>query len=196
MVFRSIIRPILRKMGVDVVRHGPDRRFAPMLRAKWMNDMKVDIVLDIGANVGDWGEEVREYKYFGRVLSIEPVNENFKKLEARAKNDSNWAVLKAAAGPEKTRTKMHVSGDTVSNSILPIKDRLTNAAPDARYVREEEVDVITLDSLIGNQIKPADRVWLKMDAQGYEFSILEGAKALLPQIVGIEIELSVVPLYE
>jgi hypothetical protein len=56
--------------------------------------------------------------------------------------------------------------------------------------------VIALDSLLGTTIKTTDRVWLKMDAQGYEFSILEGCVRLWPQIVGMDIELSVVPLYE
>jgi hypothetical protein len=41
-----------------------------------------------------------------------------------------------------------------------------------------------------------DRVWLKVDTQGYEAEVFKGATDLLPRISALECELSLVPLYD
>jgi FkbM family methyltransferase len=167
-----------------------------MLRARWMKEYNTDIVLDVGASVGTYVDDLRSYGYQGPVISFEPVKEVYEILKGHAKNDPNWQVRQMACGPQNTRTRINVSSNTVSSSLLPMLDTHATAAPESRYIRQEEVEVIALDSLLGTTIKTTDRVWLKMDAQGYEFSILEGCVRLRPQIVGMDIELSVVPLYE
>ena len=42
---------------------------------------------------------------------------------------------------------------------------------------------------------PNPRVLLKMDKQGYDVNVFEGARACLDRIVALQSELSVVPLY-
>jgi hypothetical protein len=77
-------------------------------------------------------------------------------------------------------------------------DRHVQAAPDARYVGAEAVEVVTLDSVTEIIIGDHQRVFLKVDVQGYERKVLDGAKALLASsvMVGLQLEMSLVPLYE
>jgi hypothetical protein len=45
-------------------------------------------------------------------------------------------------------------------------------------------------------LSPEDRVWLKIDTQGYEAEVLKGASRLMPRVRALECELSLVPLYD
>ena len=54
----------------------------------------------------------------------------------------------------------------------------------------------SLDSLAGGIFGPQDSIWLKLDVQGYERSVLEGAERLLGSVKAIEVEMSLQPLYE
>jgi Methyltransferase FkbM domain len=63
-------------------------------------------------------------------------------------------------------------------------------------VRKETVPLGRLDEVAGSYLTPDDRVFLKIDTQGYEAEVLAGAERLLERLAGIQLELSLVPLYE
>src|SRR5208337_3648960 len=41
-----------------------------------------------------------------------------------------------------------------------------------------------------------ERIFLKLDVQGFEYKVLQGAEQFLAHVAGIQIELSLVPLYD
>jgi len=45
-------------------------------------------------------------------------------------------------------------------------------------------------------VKPNDNVLLKIDVQGFERNVLEGAKESLKKIIGVQVEMSVIGMYE
>jgi len=69
------------------------------------------------------------------------------------------------------------------------------AAPGSEYVAQEEVDLISVDTILSSYGEGSRTVFLKIDAQGYENMILGGVIRSLPLIRGIELEMSLVPLY-
>jgi hypothetical protein len=69
-------------------------------------------------------------------------------------------------------------------------------APELATVGSEMVHVDTLESVIARQYPRGNRLFLKIDAQGYERQILEGAGGQLEKVVGMRIELSLVRSYE
>jgi hypothetical protein len=91
---------------------------------------------------------------------------------------------------------MNVSGNSVSSSALPMLTTHLNAEPDSQYVGREEVDLRQLDTLAEGEISVHDRAFLKLDVQGFEYQVLKGASRLLNRLVGIRLEMSLVPLYE
>ena len=83
----------------------------------------------------------------------------------------------------------------VSSSLLPIRGEHIDSAPSSRYVGTETVKVISLDDYLNES--GSSRVFLKLDTQGFEFEALKGAENLLASaIVGVQTELSLVPLYD
>jgi FkbM family methyltransferase len=161
-----------------------------------MRDLSVDLVLDVGANIGQYASDIRSHGYGGRLLSFEPLSSAFAELSKTAAVDPNWTVRRVALGASASRMSINVAGNSTSSSFLPMLQSHQSAAPESRYFAKEEIDVIPLDSLVGRDVGPHEKVWLKMDVQGFEMEVLKGAGKLLPQVVGMECEMSLVPLYE
>jgi FkbM family methyltransferase len=192
-MFRRSIKTILRRFGYDIVKYSPAN--SPRVRRRSLLDsLRVTVVLDVGANVGQFGSELREDGYRGRIASFEPLHAAFRTLAARA--DEQWECFEIAIGANDGEATLNVAEDTWSSSLRHPNPRLVAAAPAAATVRTETVAVRTLDTLSDELLTPEDRAFLKVDAQGYEQEVLAGAGAVLDRIVGLELELSLVPLYE
>ena len=58
----------------------------------FINNNKIDTVLDIGANKGQYAQSLRRFGFKGRIISFEPLNKEFNILQKNSKNDSNWIV--------------------------------------------------------------------------------------------------------
>jgi FkbM family methyltransferase len=152
-------------------------------------------VLDVGANEGQFVTELRDGGYGGLVTSFEPLPKPHAVLLALAAKDPLWNIAKRTAiGAQDSTITIHVAGNSVSSSVLPMHDNHVKAAPESRYVGTEIVPLHRIDTLIEH--KPVDRLLLKIDVQGYEVSVLEGATALLPSCRAVKLEMSLVPLYD
>jgi FkbM family methyltransferase len=199
-LFKSVVRPLLHRMGYDFVKYRPieDLPIPDLLtvRQKWMQRSNLSLVLDVGANEGQYARHIRSEGYAGRIISFEPLRAAFKQLQSNAAQERNWEALNVGLGRAPDTMKINVAGNSQSSSFLPMLPRHITAAPTTGYVAAEDVPVITLDSLSGERIQVDDVVWLKLDVQGYELNVLEGASKMLQQIVAIEAELSLAPLYE
>ena len=156
----------------------------------------MDLVLDVGASVGQYGIELREAGYPGRIWSFEPLPESFDRLRAASEHDDLWRCSNLAVGDHEGHAELWIAGNSVSSSVLPMLERHVQALPEAAYVAKRRVAMISLDSIRAEIDSLGGAVWLKLDVQGYETQVLEGAAELLPQLAGLEMELSLVPLYE
>ena len=157
---------------------------------------QIDVVLDVGANVGQYALSVRESHFRKKIVSFEPLSDAHKRLVEKSKTDGNWIVhQRCAVGSAIGETEINISKNYDSSSLLPMLAAHSDAAPNSRYIGKERVKVITLDSIYNLYCTINDRVFLKIDAQGYEKEVLDGAKECLKHIKGVKVELSVVPLY-
>jgi FkbM family methyltransferase len=191
---KSELRRGLRRLGLEVSRYRGDPYGA--FRQRFLDHYQVDLVIDVGANSGQYGEGVRACGYRGRILSFEPVTAARTRLEACAGDDDLWAVSAKALGSVTGAAKINVAGNgAMSSSLLPMLAAHSSASPGADYVGTEDVEVCRLDELT-DMIGAARRIHLKLDVQGLEGEVLDGARALGSRIAGIEMELSFVPLYE
>ena len=162
-------------------------------RARLLQELEVQHVFDVGANVGDYGVEIRNEGFRGTIHSFEPLAVPFEDLRGRAAGDPLWHCHQVALGESKGLTTINVSGNVVSSSILEIASTTVQHASATDYVDSQEVPITTLDSFTG--ALPQAPAWLKLDVQGYELHVLRGASATLTDVVGIDCEVSLVPLY-
>ena len=187
MGIKSFVQRTARQLGYDVIYFD---------RIRLLKRFGVNLVLDVGANVGQYGEEMRAVGYKGRTVSFEPLSREFHRLTQRAKRDNLWETVNCALGESDGTAEIHVSGNSVSSSLLGILPRHLRSAPTSAYTKTETIRIAKLDSVFRDHSQAGDRVLLKLDTQGYEYQVLQGATASLPYIVGLQIEMSLVPLYE
>ena len=153
-------------------------------------------VVDVGANEGQYGADLRAEGYAGRLLSIEPQDHAYGRLAQRTANDPLWDCMQCGLGAEDGEGVLRLSANGVSSSILPILDFHVEAEPGSRYCGEEMIPLFTLDAVVSRWATPVSRIGLKLDVQGFESEVLLGAEKTLPQVWFVESELSLRPLYE
>jgi FkbM family methyltransferase len=165
-------------------------------RAGILATQGVTVVLDVGADIGAYAREVRHAGYRGRIVSFEPLSRSYAKLVAAAAPDGLWACRRLAIGDEDGTMRMNVSASPASSSALPMTDQHRTSAPGSDYVAAEQVPVARLDTIWNEVVREGDRVFLKLDVQGFELEALRGAEKSLGEVVGMQVELSLVPLFE
>ena len=156
---------------------------------------RVDLVLDVGANAGQYGRRLRDAGYRGRIVSFEPLVEAYGKLERETKRDPFWQTRNFGLGDFDGTTDINVSANSYSSSILQMLPRHLESAPASKYVRRETISVHKLDTVIDGITAGGEVIFLKIDTQGYEKRVLAGGANNLSRIVGAQLELSLVPLY-
>jgi FkbM family methyltransferase len=183
-----IPRAVYRRMGVL---HLGRRRVQDLM--DFIQDRKIDVVIDVGANLGQFGESLRGDGYRGRIISFEPIGAEFEVLAKKAAADGNWEAHRCALGAAAGTAKLHVSKLSVYSSILGLAE--TAKLHDERVATDhiEEVPVRTLDEIVGPL---TGRILLKVDTQGYERQVLEGGSKILSKLLGIMLELPVIRIYE
>jgi len=192
---KRIAHRLFQYSGFDFLRYNP-QNFACLRRAKMLQAQNIDLVLDIGSNEGTYPLKLRECEYKGRIISFEPLPCSFSILRLSVAKDPLWSCENLAVGDEDGTIEMNVSGHRTSSSILPISEAHLRAMPSSLTVRKEKVGIVRLDSLLGKMFGRNENIYLKIDVQGFERHVLEGARETLKQTRAIELELSLVPMYE
>ena len=162
---------------------------------RFLTQHRIATVLDVGANIGQFAMKLRQAGFKGQIISFEPQSQAFARLVRAAAADPLWDVApRCAVGAARGQLEMNLSDNSVSSSALPILEEHTGNAPDSRYIGKEKVPVITLDAC---QLFARDgNIFLKVDTQGYEQQVLDGATELLKSLRGVQLEMSLAPLYE
>jgi FkbM family methyltransferase len=156
-----------------------------------------DVILDVGANVGQFGQALRRGGYHGHIISFEPLSSAHTTLLATAASDPLWDVAeRCAVGATDGWAEINISGNSYSSSLLPMLNLHREAAPPSAYQGTEPCRVITLDSYIERTFSDPTTVFgLKIDTQGYEGQVLAGLRRNHDRVKVVVCEMSVVPLY-
>lgn len=191
---KRALRRLLHAIGLDVHWHVPEPRHHLLTL---LNLYGVSTVFDIGANIGMSGQYLRNLGFRGDIVSFEPVKELYEQLREQAADDPRWRTEHLALGDVTGEMTIHVSGGAGgASSFLRMRDEVTVRAPELRVLRDERVHVSTIDEVSARYYPTGDRLFLKLDVQGYEQRVLEGARRSLDRVVGMRIEVSVVESYQ
>ena len=187
---------MLRRTGFELSRFSVEQsenaRFISMLSTH-----NVNLIFDIGANAGQFGVLLRKIGFDSKIISFEPLSDAREILLNISKNDPLWQIaLQTAIGEENGEIEIQIAGNSQSSSVLDMLDTHVRAAPDSKYIGKEKVALRTLDSIAPDYMDSDSIAFIKIDTQGYETQVMNGAKKLMSQIVGLQVEISLVPLYK
>lgn len=192
---KDIVKKILRKSGYQIKRY-PDCNYDMERRMKLIRHFNIDTLFDIGANAGQYALRIREYGYTKRIISFEPLKRVYEKLEGVAQKDNNWIVNNYAIGNVDINSVINIAGNSDSSSILNMLPKHVESAPESVYIGQEEIEIKKIDTIFNSFCSDDDNVMIKIDTQGYEKNVIDGAVLSLGRIKIIQLEMSLVPLYE
>jgi FkbM family methyltransferase len=177
----------------------PVRRFDTELKvlSHFLFSRQIDLVVDVGANEGQFAAGLFEAGYNGNILSFEPLISARERLTAAAAKNPRWQVAPPLAlGSQPAKAILHVAGNSISSSLLPMEKLHVQAARNSAEVGQQSVEVERLDNVLSwvTRVDPR-RIFLKLDTQGTEKAILEGARGVIDRVEGIKLELSFASLY-
>ncbi|OEU86572.1 FkbM family methyltransferase [Streptomyces abyssalis] len=166
--------------------------------ADFLVNYEVNCVFDVGANKGQYGKQLRESGYRGRIVSFEPVPDALAKLRKAAERDRDWLVYPCALGRGESVETMHLGWKTMNSLLEP------SAYGQQRYKRfadtstTTQVQVRRLDEVMDEALEGiADpRPYLKMDTQGFDMEVFAGAGKRIDEYVGMQSEVAALRLYE
>lgn len=160
----------------------------------------VDCVFDVGANRGQYASSLRrDARFKGTILSFEPNPQIHGELARRASSDPRWHVFNTALSDFDGTADFNImAADQFSSLEKPVAGQDAIFADRNKVTATVETQCRRLDTLLP-ELRAAHsfaRPFLKMDTQGHDLSVCEGAGAALAQIVGVQTELGVRPIYE
>ncbi|WGR69681.1 MULTISPECIES: FkbM family methyltransferase [unclassified Bradyrhizobium] len=187
MMVKDRLKSIIKSAGYEIRRHHPNL-------VEFLHSRSVNLVLDVGANEGQFVQEIRSKGYTGKVVSFEPVADVFERLEKNCATDKNWHCRNVALGETIGTIEINVSKNTAMSSIANQTEIGRKSIYATDVIRVEEVRIATLDSIYSEFAD--ERVFLKVDTQGFEQHVLRGGGNSLRRLLGVQLELPLVHLYE
>jgi len=185
---------INQKTDYDVVRFSGQHNLRSHL-CKVIHEYKIETIIDVGANEGQFGKFLRSIGFYGKIYSFEPVKAAFEKLASISSADENWIVFNFALGSEAGESFINVSKHTSFSSLLKPSDYALERWESSHVEHQEKIIIRTLDECREEGLIPAVNVFLKMDTQGYDLEVFKGAQLTLPVIRGVLSELSLIAVY-
>jgi FkbM family methyltransferase len=181
----------------DLSRNNDLRVFLPGHLRTILTKLRINCVIDVGANIGQYGRMLRRIGFAGRIVSIEPIQESFSQLRQTSAGDGDWITINAACGSRDETKSMNVFAQSGISSMLSASANM--AALDSNPV--ERTDMVTVkrlasifETVLGGIDAP--RVFLKTDAQGHDLEVIKGAGEYIQQVEGLQAEVSLIPLYQ
>jgi len=160
----------------------------------FLTNRKIQLVIDVGANCGQFGMDIRRQGYRGKIISFEPNPEEFIRLQQRVSKDRLWMVEPFALGNVAGELELNISESSVFSSIRHPNVKAIEFDSRSKVIRQVTVSVKTLDDYLPEILGVS--TFLKIDTQGFEENILRGGKNLLNDVQGVQLELPIVHIYD
>jgi FkbM family methyltransferase len=194
MGFKKYIHRFTRSLGFDFYAL-KDRSDGELLRLRWLKEMKINTVLDIGANEGQFASMIRKLMPKATICSFEPIPDCFAKLLQNFSMDKAFKAFNVAVGDKEEIIEMNINDFSPSSSLLQIDDLHVENFKHTSNIKKQQVQVKTLDGL-RTQLDLVKPYLVKIDTQGYEDKVILGGKDVLSGAAVIFVELSYRPLYK
>lgn len=195
---KKMAHKILNSFGFDVVKlqnfnDGLAQHLTNVIKSR-----KIDCVLDVGANIGQYGKFLREIGFEGHIVSFEPVKEVFELLKKNSEGDNKWLCYNLALSNEAASKDINVYSGTQFSSFLDVNDYSKNIWNDLSSVSKEKVNVVRLDDMFEEIVEKTDskNYYLKLDTQGFDLNVFQGAMKSLVHVKAMQSELSLISVYD
>lgn len=191
----KLIKLIIKPSLIPLVPRGINIEMYESLDQPWIHELKIETVLDIGANVGQFALAISYLLPEAKIYSFEPLPECFEELIFKIKNNSNIEVFNVALGDESGSLSFRRNAHNFSSSFLEMANLHMTAFPESAKSEMTEVNIERLDDFAKN-LEIKESCLVKIDVQGFEDKVLNGGMETICKASIIIIETSFYTLYE
>lgn len=194
---KAMLRNVGRRAGLEIRLSTMSVRDDLRL-ANFLTQFGIELVLDIGANKGQFAQELFEAGYSGKIASFEALPDAYAQLTAAASlSQGSWIVGPRVALSDRTGVaRFHITEADTASSLFAPGEEMVSSSPQTRLTETIEVPTARLDDALRNIPISAANCFVKMDVQGAEALVMAGAPETLKVAKGLMTELSLTPLYE
>jgi FkbM family methyltransferase len=189
---QKILSAIRRSVRRRIRSAGFQRKIAPDF-VDVMNAHDINVVLDVGANDGGYGREIRDRGYKGLIVSFEPNPKVFERLKISIVGDSNWLAYPYALGEEDGYDELLVAENDAMSSFKGLTE--FGLVTGAKSIDTVTAKITRLDTFLKENAELMKNVYLKIDTQGFEMEVLRGAGSLLSQMTAVQAEIALIHTY-
>ena len=189
---------LAKLLGYDLIRQKRSHHRLELNLKKILELRNISVVLDIGANRGQFAQKLRETGFKGRIISCEPIPAEYERLQLISSNDQFWEVHPFAIGSKKGMLELNITENSTdfSSFLKPNEFSQSYYGEKISKLKKVEVEVHTISDLATAWKLSGERVFLKTDTQGFDLEVLNGCGAFLNSVEGILVELSFCPIYD
>lgn len=195
---KSIIQSFLKGKGYSIEPYNQHTSHELIIK-NIFKALNIQTVIDVGANKGQYALDLLQNIGFkGTIYSFEPIPDVWNELKINSGSYSDWHVFQPLAiGDQAGEVEINITQNTQSSSLLKMTDAHVQAAPDSKVVKTTKVKVVRLDEVLKEHLSTlSGGCYMKVDTQGYEKQVLLGAGNFIQEMDAIELEVSLIPLYE
>jgi FkbM family methyltransferase len=161
----------------------------------WFHNSKIDTVLDIGGNIGQFSKTMRYLLPEAEIYAFEPLTDCFIQIEKLMRGDRKFKAINIGLGDQDAELTMQKSSYAPSSSFLTMSDKHKIAFPQTADNQDVKVKVKRLDD-VAKELKLGKNILIKVDVQGYEEMVLKGGIQTFSKATILIMELSFLELYE
>lgn len=166
-----------------------------LLNKNWFPKDKIQLVLDVGVNEGQFIKTSLALMPKVPVYAFEPNPGVIQRLQERDWGDM-VSLFPIALGSQAETLTLNVSQFSPASSLLQNSNYLNSEFPETVTETTINVDVRRLDSILQEKGTLSTNLLLKIDVQGFELEVLKGAVSVFDQILVIVCEVNLAMLYE
>jgi FkbM family methyltransferase len=170
---------------------------AELNKFKWINNLNISTILDIGANKGQFASNINKHISNADIYSFEPLAKEYNELLQLSKTNSRHRVFHTALGNTNLESVIFRNDYSPSSSLLKLGDAHLKAYPEFNKVHEETIKLARLDDFVlTSKLTFRGNIFVKIDVQGYEKQVLEGGFETIKKASLVLIEIGFDEMYE
>jgi len=164
--------------GTNVyLENGSEQFFIKNILAPLLQNKAAPVLFDVGANVGNYTSALWEQFPGAKIFSFEPVEKTFNQLKLNVDNKTN--VFNVGFGSAPGKAVLYNSVNTTASELSTThKEILNDIFKSTDEIAAIEFETDSIDNFCQkNKIEEID--FLKIDVEGNELSVLQGASKML-----------------
>lgn len=194
-MLKKFINDFVRLTGYQLIKVPYSNRKIKSGSYKWLQDLNINTILDIGANEGQFTKVITQILPGVQVYSFEPLKVAYEIFKSQFKGNNKIEIFNFALGDEDKQSSIYKNEFSASSSVIAMTELLKEAFPFSRSVTEEKITIKRLDDFSYN-LNLNKEILMKIDVQGFELNVLKGAENTLRDVKLIIVETSFFELYQ